>query len=177
MYKGKFDAKSKGKQPVSAPQPRREAPVEPELPEEQAAPLREEFFREAPQEQPAAEPLREESREPQAEQPGKKAKKAKKAKKGPRVGTVIFYTLYFLMILGFCGGLYYAYGLLHDWLVDFQAAQPTTKCEEVFQDLFADPDWAALYAQAGIQDTTYEGSDAFGSLDDSLYDDEESDTL
>ena len=161
MYKGKFDAKSKGKQPIPAPQPRREAPIEPELPEEQVTPIREEFFREVPQEQHAAEPLREESREPQAGQPGKKAKKAKKAKKGPRVGTVIFYTLYFLMILGFCGGLYYAYGLLRDWLVDFQAAQPTTKCEEVFQDLFAEPDWAALYAQAGIQDTTYEGSDAF----------------
>lgn len=162
MYKGKFDAKNKGIAPLSAPQPQ-EAPAEQDLPEERAIPVRGELVQDPQQEQPAREPVPEAPQEPQQEpdQPPKKAKKAKKAKKGPRAGTVIFYTLYFLMILGFCGALYYAYGLLQDWLVDFQAAQPTTKCEEVFQDLFADPDWAALYTQAGIQDTTYEGSDAF----------------
>lgn len=109
---------------------------------------------EAPLETPAQE----------AEKPGKqekKAKKAKKAKRGPSAGTVIFYTLYFLLILAFCGAVYYAYGLLNAWLVNFQAAQPTTKCEEIFQDLFADPNWAELYVQSGIQDTTYEGCDAF----------------
>ena len=91
----------------------------------------------------------------------KKEKKAKKAKRGPTAGTVIFYTLYFLLILAFCGAVYYVYGLVHDWLTNFQAAQPTTKSEEVFQKLFAEPDWAELYVQAGIQDTVYEGSDAF----------------
>lgn len=157
MYKGKFDAKNRGKQPGAAPQLHLEDPVEQELPvsenlpAEPQAPVSQDLPRNNPQVQP----------EQESSQPGKKAKKAKKAKHGPRAGTVIFYTLYFLMILGFCGALYYAYGLLYDWLVDFQAAQPTTKCEEVFQDLFADPDWAALYAQAGIEDTTYENSDAF----------------
>lgn len=114
---------------------------------------------EAPAEVSAETPADAPSQE--AEKPEKKAKKKKKAKKGPRPGTVIFYTLYFLLILGFCGALYYVYGQVHDWLVNFQAAQPTTKCEEVFQELFTDPDWAELYVQAGIQDTTYEGCDAF----------------
>lgn len=153
MYQGKFDAKRRGQSSVPAPQPRREAPAKKELTEEQDLPLEQEVSRDIPREQPLQEPA-----EPKK---AKKAKKTKKAKRGPTVGTVIFYTLYLMLILGFCGALYYAYGLLNDWLVDFQAAQPTTKCEEVFQDLFADPDWAALYAQAGIEDTTYEGSEAF----------------
>ena len=162
MYKGKFDAKNRGS--VPAPQPHREAPARQEAP---AAPepkaenvllTEEDLFRDP---HPAAEPVRDPQPEPEQPKKAKKEKKAKKARKGPRAGTVIFYTLYFLLILGFCGALYYAYGLIYDWLVDFQAAQPTTKCEEVFQDLFADPDWAELYAQAGIEDTTYEGADAF----------------
>lgn len=155
MYKGKFDAKTKGKSSIPAPQPRKEKPAAKPLTEEPVLPVQEaEAVKPLTSQVPAAQPAAE-SQQPKV--------KAKKAKKGPSAGTVIFYTLYFLLILGFCGALYYAYGLLHDWLVDFQAAQPTTKCEEVFQDLFADPDWAELYALAGIQDTTYENADAFAS--------------
>ena len=181
MYKGKFDAKNRGKVPTPAAQPRHEEVVEKEpiaeqkLPQEPIAPIRQELPQEATpkviqentpdevQEAPqhVAAEVSQEVPVQESEEPKKKTKKAKKAKRGPRPGTVIFYTLYFLLILGFCGAVYYTYGLLHDWLVNFQAAQPTTKCEEVFQDLFADPDWAELYAGAGIQDTTYEGSDAF----------------
>ncbi len=186
MYKGKFDAKNRGKLPAaSAPEAQpvkaaRKLPEEPQQPQQPGskptekpvvpvspAPekpmLTQEDIAPARMELPA-EPQSEAQAQPSQEpfQP-KKEKKAKKAKRGPRPGTVIFYTLYFLLILGFCGAVYYAYGLLHDWLVNFQAAQPATKCEEVFQNLFADPDWAELYVQAGIQDTTYEGCEAFVS--------------
>ena len=179
MYKGKFDAKNKGKA-VAAPMPRQEKaeelkqPLEPVIPEEQKLPIPQAPAEPAVPQETVAEAAPEaveaplETAVPLDEQPKKqkkekKAKKAKKAKRGPTAGTVIFYTLYLLLILAFCGAVYYAYGLISEWLTNFQAAQPTTKCEEVFQDLFADPDWADLYARAGIQDTTYEDSAAFVS--------------
>ena len=52
---------------------------------------------------------------------------------------------------------------LTDWLTDYEASQPTIKCAEIFQDNFADPDWEALYDMAGLQDTAYEGSEAFAA--------------
>ena len=84
-------------------------------------------------------------------------------RRGPRVGGIIFYTLYFLMIFVFCAGTWLATRWLQGWLVDFEAAQPTVKSQEVFDQLFANPDWAALYKSAGIQDTPYEGVDAYVS--------------
>lgn len=84
-------------------------------------------------------------------------------KKGSRVGTTIFYTVYFLLIVVFAGGMFLATRWLQGWLVDYEASQPTVKSQEVFDQLFANPDWAALYRQAGIQDTPYEGVDAYVS--------------
>lgn len=84
-------------------------------------------------------------------------------RKGPRIGGVIFYTLYFLFVGAFVLGLNFASKWLDSYLTDYQAAQPTTRCEEVFQQLFADPDWAALYVTAGIADTEYEGAEAFAA--------------
>lgn len=81
--------------------------------------------------------------------------------KGNKTVTKVFYTCYFLMIILFGAGLFFAQHYLVDWLTRFEAAQPTVKSEEVFQSMFTDPDWAALYAQAGIEDTQYEGTDAF----------------
>lgn len=83
------------------------------------------------------------------------------AKRGPTTGTVIFYTIYLLLIIGFFGGMFFVTDWLEGWLNDFEAAQPTTKSEETFQSLFGDPDWAALYDQVGIQDTAYEGKEEF----------------
>lgn len=82
-------------------------------------------------------------------------------RRGPRVGGIIFYTLYFLLIFVFCAGTWLATKWLQGWLVDFEAAQPTVKSQEVFDQLFGNPDWAALYKSAGIQDTPYEGVDAY----------------
>ena len=82
-------------------------------------------------------------------------------RRGPRVGGIIFYTLYFLIIFVFCVGTLLTTKWLQGWLVDFEAAQPTVKSQEVFEQLFGNPDWAALYKSAGIQDTPYEGVDAY----------------
>ena len=94
---------------------------------------------------------------PAAEPTGKKEKKTKY--KGNKTVTKVFYTCYFLMILLFCGGVFFAHGLLVDWLTKFEAAQPTVKSEEVFTELFAQPDWADLYDRSGMTDTVYEGKE------------------
>lgn len=82
-------------------------------------------------------------------------------RRGPRTGTVIFYTIYFLIIIGFFGGMFFVNDWLTGWLNDFEAKQPTTKSEETFRELFADPDWANLYDLAGLQGTLYEGKEEF----------------
>lgn len=109
---------------------------------------------------------------PEKAAPAKKQKKAapqaaapeipeKKQKKGPRMGGVIFYTFYFMFIFLFFVASFIGLKWLQGWLVDYEAAQPTVKCEEVFQKYFANPDWAALYDLAGAQDSQFEGKDAF----------------
>lgn len=88
---------------------------------------------------------------------------AKPQKRGPRLGGIIFYTLYFMLVAIFAVGTLLGLNWLDNWLVDYEAAQPTVKCQEVFDQLFGDPDWGYLYDLAGIQDTAYEGKDAFVS--------------
>ncbi len=132
----------------------------------------------APQKKPASQnppqdPSMRMGKAPQDEEiQARKARQAKKPqeapkiqeapkRRGPRLGGVIFYTFYFLFIFLFFGATYLGLNWLQGWLVDFEAAQPTTKCEEVFHALFDDPDWAALYDAAGVESTQYEGKDVF----------------
>ena len=180
MYKGKFDQKSKKssadiREIVSqrnatpapeAPAPKKAAPVKKAAP----APQEPEILRkEAPKKvQPApaakpapkaAEPVKKHASEPvkQPQQPKKEPKK----KKGPRIGGVIFYTLYFLFILLFAVALLFGLNIVKNWLITFEYAQPDLKAQQVFTELFADPNWGELYDAAGIQDTAYEGKEEF----------------
>ena len=107
----------------------------------------------------AAAPKKASPKKPAA--PQEEPVKAKKQKKGPRVGSVIFYTIYFLFILVFFGATYLGLQWLHGWLSDFEAAQPTLKAEQVFQEVFTDPDWGALYESAGAKDSLYEGKEQY----------------
>ncbi len=91
----------------------------------------------------------------------KKRSNKKKKKKANRTVTIVFYTCYFVMVAAIVGGLLYANNWVKGWLVDYEASQPTTRCEEIFQKVFANPDWAELYNQAVLTDTVYEGRDAF----------------
>ena len=110
-----------------------------------------------------------------AEVPASKASKKKaapqveveevpeKKRRGPRLGSLIFYTIYFLFIFLFFAATAFGMNWLSTWLNNYEAAQPTVKSQEVFEYLFADPDWAALYDAAGVEDTEYEGKEAFVS--------------
>lgn len=84
-----------------------------------------------------------------------------KKKNRPRLGGVIFYTLFFLTVLVFYAATYFGLLQLRAWLVDYEAAQPTLKCQEVFDQLFAAGAWEELYDAAGIEDTAYESREAF----------------
>ena len=127
-----------------------------------------------PQEAPAKKPVPKKRPAPVTEAPVAPAKKQKKAapapeaevpakkqKKGPRLGSVIFYTLYFLFILLFVLAAYLGLSRLRDWLASYEAAQPSYKAQQVFDQLFTDPDWGALYVSAGAKDSAYEGKDQY----------------
>lgn len=165
MYQGKFDSKNKKTavdvselvaQRNSAPsqeQPQRQ-PVRENLPRTNPArtqqPTRQQNVR---QSQP--------TRQPSGKRPPATQTVPEKHRKGPRLGGVIFYTLYFMCILVFFVATFFGLQWLQGWLADYQAAQPTTKSQEVFDQLFSHPDWGALYDAAGIEDTPYEGKDQF----------------
>lgn len=85
------------------------------------------------------------------------------AAKKPSRGTVLFYSIYTAVIVIFFIAMGILLAPLKDWLVRYEASQPQQKSQEVFQDLFAEPDWAALYELAEIEDTKYEGKEAFAA--------------
>ena len=172
MYQGKFDNKHKKtdvdvhellNQRNSAPEKKKKAApaaAPAPAPEQTAAPVK--------KQQKAAAPVE------VAKVPEKKRKKPapaevvsapplKAEKKGPRMGGVIFYTFYFMFILLFFVASFLGLKWLQGWLADYEAAQPTIKCEQVFEELFADPDWAALYDMAGSEGSLFEGRDAYVS--------------
>ena len=92
-----------------------------------------------------------------------KGGKKRKASKGNRNITIIFYTCYFFLIAAFVAGMFYANNLVDDFLINFQNSQPTTRCEEVFKEYFESPDWAELYAIAGMEGTLYEDAGSYAS--------------
>ena len=189
MYQGKFDKKRKGatqdileitaERNAAAANAQKKAAAAKEASAVPSAPKK----RSTPYDQDAysvkGAPAKTQSERPVKEQPvSKKVSKEVSAetapkRKGPRLGGVIFYTLYFLFIFLFFVAVYFGLNWLQGWLVDYEAAQPTTKSAEVFHQLFDDPDWGALYDAAGIADTQYEGKEAFVTYMENLVGDQE----
>ena len=154
MYQGKFDSKKK-QTSVNVSElvaQRNAAPQQKAAPTRAAAPAP---VTPAPQATPARKQKQAPVREP--------APQAAPERRGPRLGSVIFYTFYFMFILLFFAATYFGLNWFHGWLCDYEAAQPTVKSQEVFDQLFGDPDWGKLYDLAKIEDTEYEGKDAFVS--------------
>ena len=149
MYQGKFLAENRA---AKAEQPKKAAavPTADEIMDEELA-VQEQNVPETPA--------------PEAEEAPKSTNKEKKAKekkkKGIRVGTVIFYLLYLMLIGAAAYGIHYGLGLLHDWLTVYEASQPDTRSQEIFNEIFADPDWGKIYDMAGLEGTQFEGKDAY----------------
>ena len=165
MYQGKFDSKNK-KTAVDVSELVAQRNSAPSQEQPQRQPVREN----PPRTNPARtqQPTRQQNvrqsqptRQPSGKRPPATQTVPEKHRKGPRLGGVIFYTLYFMCILVFFVATFFGLQWLQGWLADYQAAQPTTKSQEVFDQLFSHPDWGALYDAAGIEDTPYEGKDQF----------------
>ena len=97
----------------------------------------------------------------------------KKKKKPVTKGTVLFYSIYLLLIIAFVIGLVVVMNMLSDWLVRFETSQPETKSQEVFQQLFADPDWEELYDLSGFQDTLFESKASYAAYMENKVGDQE----
>ena len=63
-----------------------------------------------------------------------------------RPGMPSWVALVLAFILLFCVGLGIAMNALNNWLVRFEASQPTAQCQAVFGELFAKPDWELIHA-------------------------------
>ena len=178
MYQGKFDKKRKNSTSSTSElvAARNSANAAQEAARQAAAAKRSAPAREAAaRKQPAAKEIPQQKSSAAKKQPIRQeaVQSAPEKRRGPRLGGVIFYTLYFLFIFLFFVACFFGLQWLQGWLVDYEAAQPTTKSEEVFHQLFDDPDWGALYEAAGIADTAYEGKEAFVSYMENLVGDQE----
>lgn len=62
-------------------------------------------------------------------------------------------------------GVYLDKGLkwMESWLTDYEAAQPNVKSQQVFDELFQEPDWASLYTLAGFADTRFESAEHYAA--------------
>ncbi len=140
--------------PVSQELPAKKPPVKKTAP---AAPVKK-----APVKKPAAPGEAPVKKAPASKKPAAPAAApAKKQKKGPRLSTVIFYTFYFMFILVFSIATFFGLKWVQGWLSDYEQAQPTVRAEQVFQQLFTDPNWGDLYTAAGAKDSAYEGKEEY----------------
>lgn len=53
---------------------------------------------------------------------------------------------------------------LNNWLTNYEAAQPHQAADKVFQELFVQKDWKAVYSAADIQDTNFENAETFAAF-------------
>ncbi len=94
--------------------------------------------------------------------------KAPKEKKSATRGTKLFYTIYLVSIAVIAIVIAVALFALNDWLVDFEASQPDTKGQQVFDSLFARPDWENIYTQANIPDSKFENAATYAAYMEQL---------
>lgn len=100
-------------------------------------------------------------------------RRKKKKSRRFKVGTIVFYSIYAVCVIAIFIGLLSVLDPLREWLIKYEASQPNYKRDEVFSQLFADPDWETIYDLAGIQDTTFENSKSFAACMQKLVGDTE----
>lgn len=125
MYKGKF---------ASEPTPENNTPPVETPPETRSTPVRRAPQRRRP-------PAR---RAPQRQRTA--SARAPQRKKEITTGTFVFYIIYLVLVLALFIGITVAMGALKDWIPTILPAdQSATLSQAVFDEFFADPDWALLY--------------------------------
>ena len=86
-----------------------------------------------------------------ASQTARRQRRAPK-KRRARGSTKVFYTALLAFVLIFIIALTFLMSELKDWLIRFEASQPDEKCNEVFTQLFAEPNWEEIYGIAEKSD-------------------------
>ncbi len=167
MYQGKYerkDAPPTQPKPAPRPAPQTEAPSDSHpVPQRRSNPQ----GKSGAQSRPAEKPTSQSKPASQSKPNPQRRASAKKRKRPPTKGTLIFYGCYVGLILVFFIVMAVAMGALHDWLLRFEASQPDSMGQELFNEYFSDPDWGELYTLAGIEDTPFEGKDAYAAYMDS----------
>ena len=87
--------------------------------------------------------------------------------------TRIFYYVYAGGIVAFFIFMACILSPLRDWLVKYEASQPNYKRDQVYQELFADPDWEQIYTLAGVEGTRFDNKTTFASYMEQLVGDKE----
>lgn len=82
-------------------------------------------------------------------------------KKKASTGTIVFFSLYLAFVLCVLVVFIFAMGPLENWLTHYENSQPEHARDEIYNTLFAGPDWDLVYDLAGVQDTEYEGKAQF----------------
>lgn len=80
-----------------------------------------------------------------------------------RIGLILFFCLYIVLTVLIAVVLLRQREPLEQALSDYEAAQLKNRCAQIFEELFADPDWQRLYALSNTADTPYEGAQAYAS--------------
>ncbi len=78
-------------------------------------------------------------------------------------GTILFYSIYAACILLFFIAMICVMNPLRDWLIRYEASQPNYKRDQVYAELFENPDWKNIYKLAGIESSTFDNADTFAS--------------
>lgn len=109
--------------------------------------------------------------QPESVKPAKPVQPTKK-RRNPRIGTLIFYTAYIMLIIFFVMGMRVKLNDLEQQLKDYESAQPEPCSRLVFAELFRDPDWESLYELAEIPDTVFEGKEQYAAYMENLIGDQ-----
>jgi len=131
MYRGKYESNVKNIPTRDrAPAPQAQAPQRASSPA--PTPVAQQGNPEVPRPAPAPAPQRAAPAAPR-----------KRRKWGP--GSYLFYGFYALLLVAMIIGTGFLLNFLNGWLQDFEASQPDAKSQQLFDQLFADPDWAQIY--------------------------------
>ena len=100
-------------------------------------------------------------------------RRPRRQKPRSKKGTIIFYSIYAAFIVVFFAAILLVMEPLRDWLIKYEASQPNHKRDQVFAELFENPDWENIYRLAEVEDTDFENSRSFAACMESLVGDSE----
>lgn len=96
------------------------------------------------------------------------AEKVRRKKRGMSKSGKIFCCCLLSFVLIFIIAVACVMGALQNWLIRFEASQPTSKASEVFHQIFENPNWQEIYELSGEEDTEYVNKAAYAAYMDEL---------